>query len=336
MPLEEGGVAPGLRSPAGSFGIARRTAPTPFMIRRSSRPRPQPRSTRARAGLHAVLVLALGTLSLAEPSGAPRGAQGRGDAVRDVIESRRDVLPDEIVASLAPDVGEAVLGGLQPIYLLVNPRLSGAGIGVDALRERLALGDERLSDELAEILCVPTDGRTPAVYYQLKRVFRDYLRLFFTDVVDGDGLQEIAQLKRRVQQHDRFVLVGVDAAVVEREEAGERVLVTKVWMRLWRVELFDRPPYAVRGVELLYSDRATGSAPLPRPATGGRYADDEVRFVYESFRAATIDAIKNRLAPSLWGRERLLNVHWLDEHTDPIRLGAPRPAPKGPQITEER
>ena len=250
----------------------------------------------------------------------PAASAEESQPLRDVIESRRDVLPPEIAASLAPDVGEQILGGL-PIYLLVNPSLNGSGIGIAALRDRLALGDEKLSDQLATILCEPADGRTPAVYYQLKRVFRDYLRLFFTDVVDGDGLREIAQQKRRVQQHDRFVLVGVDAAVAERVVDGQRRIVTKLWMRLWRVELFKQPPYAVRGVELMYSDRSTGWAPLPTPANGSTWSDDEDRFVYEAFRAATIDAIRGRLAPSLWARERLSSVPWLDKHSDPITTG---------------
>jgi len=264
------------------------------------------------ASLTGAVVLGLG---LASPAPADEVTR-----VRDVIESRRDVLPPAILDTLDEYVGESVLGS-QPIYLLIDPRLQGTAAEPANLRSDPTLDGAPLNDDLAAILCRPTEGRSAPVHYQLKRVFRDYLRLFFDDVVDGDSLLEIAQRKRRVQQHDRFVLVAVDAAVSERTADGERRIVTKIWMRLWRVELFDSPPYAVRGVELLYSDRATGSSPIVRPA---ERTGDEERYVYEAFRAATIDAIRHRLAASLWGRERMIAVPWLDEHADPITTGEAR------------
>lgn len=225
----------------------------------------------------------------------------------DIIESLGDVLPASVVARMAPDLDRRLVNG-QPLLLLVNPQLKG---GTDLpIEERLALAGTTLDADLIRQLGARPDGRREApVYWQLERVFRDYLRLVFAEVEEGDDLQSLVQRKRALQS--TLLVVTVDAQLGVRDER----LFVKIAMRLWRIELGREAPFPVRSAEMLYADRALGSVPLPAREADGAF---ESRQLFAAYRAAIIDAIRGKLAMSLWGNPALREHSWIEPRPDPI------------------
>ena len=251
-----------------------------------------------------------------------------------IIESRSDVLPAEVLDALPPDVGRRVLGGSQPIYLLVNPALRGGEGDPAGLPEVLALEGTELPANLLAALGRRRDGRGAAVAWQVQRVLRDYLTRFFEDVRDSESLERLIQ-RHRLAESYRLIVLAADAraGAVREGEGPDSSLQLKLSLRLVRIELDARAPHPVAGLELLWADCARGQARLPRPGPSGELDEREV---YRALRVACIEAIRGQLALSLWGNPRLRDGRWFGERPDAVGGSAdPETPPAEPADAEE-
>ncbi len=270
--------------------------------------------------LHIALTAALGCAGLAglatarEPSQASTAPPS---AQLDIIETLTDVLPQRLVERMPAGL-DSHLVGRHPLLLLVNPQLKGGG--PTPLATLLALEGTELPAALLEVLGEQGSGRKAPVHWQLERVFRDYLRLVFAQVDEGDDLLNLVQHKRAL--HTSMFVMTVDAWLGVQDER----IVVRVVNRLWRLELAREAPFPVDNAELLYSDRARGDAPLPERDRAGRF---EERALFAAYRAAIIDAIRGQLAVSLWGNPALREHSWRSRRPDPIGSGANGSTPPG-------
>ncbi|MBU0754044.1 MAG: hypothetical protein KJ645_02825, partial [Planctomycetes bacterium] len=258
------------------------------------------------------------------------------------IRDKSDLLPASVVENLDKDDCLDLLrmptGRIVPLFVLVNPSLHPTllrkepGMQYEDISEGDRARDiDRLKqlirswapDDQTELPEDVLDGLTaiqdsaPAVYSCLKETSIDFLRKFF-----GDRVQAEDRLFRLIQGHDYQGQMLLTACFdircwMERDSTGNRLVVNLV-LRIERLVINrNKDPQAVENIELLFRDDAIGRAMLP---AGSRSLDSQRydRQVQDAYQIAIIDALRRKVALSLWHNTRMSEKPWVFGQRDAI------------------
>lgn len=259
-------------------------------------------------------------------------AQEGGKTIRDA----RDILPESVVRNLDKEVCMNLLkktpeSTAVPLFVMVNPALSPSvlnkrPLGADESKNQgvpqvnnkylaewieswAGEGVEPLSKSEIAGLTAEQDG-APALYSRLEDTSKAFMEKFFGNSVEArERLFQV--ILESYYKKPLLLVAGFNVRCWKEGETGKDRIVVKLTIRIQRIVVNrDQYPDLVESVELLFRDEALGHAILPSKRLAGSDPERHTREVQDAYQAAIVDALRSKIALSLWHNARMSEEPW--------------------------